>query len=114
MVRFSRSRGRYERQGILVEPQALERAERECTEDADDRARVRVRAGEQRRIQDRQLASQMESRPADLFPRCPPAVIAAIRHNRTNYDELLAAGVGRADARDRVADRVRAILERWR
>ena len=41
VVRFSRSRGRYERQGILVEPSAIERAERECVEDADERAAAR-------------------------------------------------------------------------
>lgn len=36
VVRFSRSRGRYERQGILVEPAALETAEQECAEDAGE------------------------------------------------------------------------------
>lgn len=30
VVRFSRSRGRYERQGILVETSTLHRAEQEC------------------------------------------------------------------------------------
>jgi hypothetical protein len=33
VVRFSRSRGRYERQGILVEQSALEKAEQECSEE---------------------------------------------------------------------------------
>ena len=33
VVRFSRSRGRYERQGILVEETALKKAELECTEE---------------------------------------------------------------------------------
>ena len=42
-VRFSRSRGRYERQGLLVEEGALERAEVECLEDEDARARRRER-----------------------------------------------------------------------
>ena len=42
------------------------------------------------------------------------AVIAAIRHNHTNYDELLANGVDRASARDRIADRVGAILDQWK
>jgi hypothetical protein len=36
VVRFSRARKRYERQGILVEEDALERAEQECL--ADGRA----------------------------------------------------------------------------
>ncbi len=41
VVRFSRARKRYERQGILVEPGALERAEAECL--ADEQARARRR-----------------------------------------------------------------------
>jgi hypothetical protein len=35
VVRFSRTRRRYERQGVLVEPEALARAEAECLADAD-------------------------------------------------------------------------------
>lgn len=35
VVRFSRARKRYERQGILVEQEALEQAERECLQDAE-------------------------------------------------------------------------------
>jgi hypothetical protein len=41
VVRFSRSRRRYERRGILVEEDALARAQRECLADADARARGR-------------------------------------------------------------------------
>jgi hypothetical protein len=43
VVRFSRTRGRYERQGVLVEEAALEQAERECLADADVRERTRQR-----------------------------------------------------------------------
>lgn len=148
VVRFSRSRGRYERQGILVEKGALEQAEAECTEDAGQRANARARAAEQRLETDRELVARMTERLAELFPRCPPAeareiaahaavrgsgrvgrtaagqnlekgaltaaVTAAVRHRQTNYDELLAAGVERADARERVLDRVHEILEKWR
>jgi hypothetical protein len=41
------------------------------------------------------------------------AVIAAIRHNYTNYDELLASGLERSEARARVRDRVDETLETW-
>jgi len=41
VVRFSRARRRYERQGILVERDAIEQAERECLADADARTRRR-------------------------------------------------------------------------
>ena len=44
IVRFSRARRRYERQGILVEEDALARAEAECLADAEARSRARERA----------------------------------------------------------------------
>src|ERR1017187_8611801 len=48
VVRFNRARKRYERQGILVEETALEKAEQECVQDADERAAARARAAVQR------------------------------------------------------------------
>jgi hypothetical protein len=42
------------------------------------------------------------------------AAIAAIRHNHTDYDELLAQGLDRVTARQRVAERVEEILDAWR
>ena len=78
VVRFSRARGRYERQGILVEPAALEKAEQECVADAADRAALRLRSAEQRSEQDRALVLQMATRIGILFPGCPSAERAAI------------------------------------
>jgi len=78
VVRFSRSRGRYERQGLLVEPEALEKAERECAGDAAERAQARVRNAAARRKQDRELAARMADRIRQLFPRCPPEEARAI------------------------------------
>ena len=147
VVRFSRSRGRYERQGILVESAAIEKAEAECTLDAGERAEARARAAKQRVKQDKELVEQMTERILALFPLCSPreahgiaehtakrgsgrvgrseagrkleeralfaAVKAAVRHNHTNYDELLASGADREDARRRVGEKVDDILERW-
>ena len=42
------------------------------------------------------------------------AVAAAVRHRHTAYDELLASGVDRLQARNRVTDRVQEILAAWR
>jgi hypothetical protein len=42
------------------------------------------------------------------------AVVAAIRHRHTRYDELLMSGEDRVRARNRVADRVDEILDEWR
>jgi hypothetical protein len=46
VVRFSRARKRYERQGVLVEQEALEQAEAECLADEELRGRRREREAE--------------------------------------------------------------------
>ena len=78
VVRFSRSRKRYARQGILVEPAAREKAERESTEDADERAAARALAAVRRREQDRELAIRMAQQIRTWFPGCPPGEADAI------------------------------------
>jgi hypothetical protein len=148
VVRFSRSRGRYERQGILVEETALQCAEEDCLADADKRAARREREGARRADEDRDLAARMADGILKLFPGCPPAeahaiarhttvrssgrvgrtaagqglerealtaaVIAAIRHNHSRYDDLLMSGWNRVDARETVRDAVDRVLARWR
>jgi hypothetical protein len=42
------------------------------------------------------------------------AVVAHVRHDETHYDELLARGVDRWDARDRVRADVDRVLSGWR
>jgi hypothetical protein len=42
------------------------------------------------------------------------AVNAAVRHQHTEYDAMLAAGMDRLLARQQIADRVQAILAAWR
>lgn len=78
VVRFSRSRRRYERQGVLVEAAALEQAEEQCLSDADVRARRRerdqVRRAEQDVVFQRRLADEIRR----LFPRCPAERAEAI------------------------------------
>jgi hypothetical protein len=41
------------------------------------------------------------------------AVAASLRHNHTDYDDLLARGVERQDARAKVRGKVEEILDRW-
>jgi hypothetical protein len=48
VVRWSRSRKRYERQGLLVEHEALDRAEAECLDDTELRERRQQRDQERR------------------------------------------------------------------
>jgi hypothetical protein len=71
VVRFSRSRGHYERQGILVEEAALQRAEEECLKDEDKRAAQRERAEEQRQAQDIKFTARMAEELRELFPGAP-------------------------------------------
>lgn len=78
VVRFSRSRKRYERQGILVEIAAIEKAERECAEDADERVAARVREAERRQGADRNLVIRMKEQIHQLFPGCLTQELAAI------------------------------------
>jgi hypothetical protein len=42
------------------------------------------------------------------------AVVASIRHEDTEYDALLMAGMTRAEARERVRSAVDDVLEAWR
>ncbi|MBA3621293.1 MAG: DUF2293 domain-containing protein, partial [Euzebyales bacterium] len=59
VVRFSRARKRYERQGILVEEHALAEAEASCLADAEARARRRARDEERRREANGELAERL-------------------------------------------------------
>jgi hypothetical protein len=72
VVRFSRSRRRYERQGILVEEEGLERAEAACLADEEARARRREREAARRAERDLDLQARMASEITRLFPGCPP------------------------------------------
>ena len=78
VVRFSRTRKRYERQGILVETSALEKAEQECAEDADERAAGRAREAVRRGQEDRKLVARMAKQIGALFPGCPAHELATI------------------------------------
>jgi len=71
VLKWSRARKRYERQGLLVEAEALEQAENECLEDSDARARKRERDAERRAILDEQYIKSFAQRIRDLFPGCP-------------------------------------------
>lgn len=148
VVRWSRSRKRYERQGILAEAEAIERAEIDCLSDADARARRRGRDQASRADEDVRVAAALAAAIRALFPGCPAgraeeiarhaatrgsgrigrsaagrdldpdtvslAVAASVRHVDTDYDWLLMSGVDRETARQRVRERVEAVLSGWR
>ena len=147
VLKWSRARKRYERQGIMVEASALEKAEQECLEDRDVRLRRKERETTRRAELDHHYVAQFSKEVRKLFPGCPRgqetiiaehaclkysgrvgrsaaaksldenairlAVIAHIRHVETEYDQLLANGCPRRDARQQVADAIKNVLDRW-
>src|SRR5438093_6450080 len=68
VVRFSRSRGRYERQGLLVESAALEQAEKECLSDEERRRVARERGVALRERADAQYVEQFSERIRLSYP----------------------------------------------
>lgn len=81
VVRWSRTRKRYERQGLLVEEPALEQAEEQCLADSDARMRRRERDAERRADEDLELQARFVAEIARLFPGCPAGRAGAIaRH----------------------------------
>ncbi len=78
VLKWSRARRRNERQGLLVEEEALDTAEQECLADADARARRRERDAERRERLDQEFVGRFAVRVRELFPGCPPGVEQAI------------------------------------
>jgi len=147
VLKWSRARKRYERQGLLVEASGLELAERECLADSEARTRRREREAVRRAEVDRQYVERFAVRVRELFPGCPSgremavaehaclkysgrigrsaagksfdgnavrlAVNAHIRHTETPYDELLARGYERWEAREQVEQEVVRLLSEW-
>ena len=148
VVRWSRSRKRYERQGVLVEEPALALAEEQCMSDADARMRRRQRGEARRADMDVQFHARLAEQIGRFFPGCPAkralaiaehtglrgsgrvgrsaagraldegaivlAVVASVRHQDTDYDALLMAGLPRDRARERVQPVIDRVLRAWR
>ncbi|MEU6531116.1 DUF2293 domain-containing protein [Streptomyces sp. NPDC046928] len=72
VVRFNRRKGRYERQGVLVEEAGLARAERRCLADAEARRRRRARDARRREREDARFTDAFAAEIRRLFPGCPP------------------------------------------
>lgn len=147
VLRWSRTRKRYERQGVLVESEALDKAEEESIADAELREIRRQRQAEKRAQLDEQYKKQFADHIMALFPHCPVqaaeqiaqhaclkysgrvgrsaaaksfdpeaimlAVRAHVRHQYTDYDELLLKGYERSEARMLVTDEVDRVLDKW-
>lgn len=71
VLKWSRNRKRYERQGLLVQEQALSQAEGECLADAEIRERRREREAVRRASLDERYVEQFAARIRALYPGCP-------------------------------------------
>jgi hypothetical protein len=78
VVRWSRSRKRYERQGILAETDAIAQAEQECFSDAEVRARRRDRDRVRRTEEDVRFQDEFAAAIREAFPGCPAGRAEAI------------------------------------
>ena len=73
VLKWSRSRRRYERQGLLVGEKALEQAEQECLADSELRARRRVRSAEKRAEIDEKYVQTFAEKVRKLYSGAPPS-----------------------------------------
>jgi hypothetical protein len=71
VLKWARTRKRYERQGLLVEEDALERAETECLADAEIRQAKRIRDAERRDILDKEYMKRYSEQIRRCYPRMP-------------------------------------------
>jgi len=71
VLKWSGARKHYERQGLLVEDDAVEKAEQECAADATQRAERRARATVRRAELDDQYIVRFAARVRDVYPHCP-------------------------------------------
>jgi hypothetical protein len=78
VLKWSRSRKRYERQGLLVQEAALHKAEEECLADGDARERQRERAASRRAELDTKYVAEFAARTRELYPGCPASRAKAI------------------------------------
>lgn len=72
VLKFSRARKRFERQGILAEPEAIERAEQECAADEGLRRARQERNRERLARLDEQFVKTFAAAVRGQFPAMPP------------------------------------------
>lgn len=110
VVRFHKRRKRYERQGLLVEERALNRAESACLADADARERRRVRDAARRGAEDTRFTAAFTTAIGALFPGCPPerATAVAVHTSERGSGRVGRSAAGRALDEGAVTAAVRA------
>ena len=86
VLKWSKARKRYERQGLLVEEAALKQAETKCLADGDARAQRRIREAGRRAELDLTYIKRFAEGIRQLYPRCPSKTARSIaEHACTKY-----------------------------
>jgi hypothetical protein len=93
--KFSKSRKRNERQGVLVEPSAIEKARSECGADEFKRARQQSKNQIVREKKDSEYREAFAKKIRELYPNCPSGQEKVIAVHAT---EKYSGRVGRAAA----------------
>ncbi|MEU9183384.1 DUF2293 domain-containing protein [Streptomyces sp. NPDC048484] len=112
VVRFNRRRGRYERQGVLVEEAALARAEERCLADAEARQRRRARDARRRAAEDVRFTDAFAREIRRRFPGCPAdrAYAIAVHASVRGSGRVGRSAAGRALSDAAVVAAVRAAV----
>lgn len=71
VLKWSRARKHYERQGLLVESKGLEKAEKECLSDTAFRERRKEREAIKRNELDQEYIKDYAAEIRKLYPKCP-------------------------------------------
>ena len=109
IVRFSRTRGRYERQGLLVEKEAFDKAEEELLSASELTAQRKQRAEMDRMDEDQKLAQDILPKLLEMFPQCPPKDAQEIARQGSEYIYRL---VKRNEAGEPNEEDIRTLLTR--
>ncbi len=78
VLKWSKARKRYERQGLLVEEPSLKQAETECLADEDARAQRRIREADRRAELDLAYIRRFAEAVRRLYPKCPAKTAQSI------------------------------------
>lgn len=110
VVRHNRRRTRYERQGLLVEEEALAEAESSCLADAEARARRRARDAARRAALDVEITEVLRTEILRLFPSIPAdrATEVAVHASAKGSGRVGRTAAGRSLDRGAVTAAVRA------
>ena len=147
VMKWIKSRRRNERQGILADEEAIEKAEKDCLEDLEFREKQKKRNAERRNVIDKQYVKDFAKEIQKYYPKSPKginmiiaehackkysgrvgrsanakefdakavklAVIAHIRHAKTDYDSLLMKGYAKKTARNMIQEKLQQVLDDW-